>query len=60
MHAEKRKHRRHRVQENSFAVINQDPVRLVPILDIAMGGLGIYVNDGAKWMNNSQKLEMGG
>ena len=58
MHAEKRKHRRHRVQGNSFAVINQDPVRLVPILDIAMGGLGIYVNDGAKWINDSQKLEI--
>ena len=58
MQAEKRKHRRFRVKENAFAVINQDPVRLVPILDIAMGGLGIYVNDGAKWMNDSQKLEI--
>jgi len=58
MQAEKRKHRRFRVKENAFAVINQDPVRLVPILDIAMGGIGIYVNDEAKWMNDSQKLEI--
>ena len=58
MQAERRKHRRFKVKENAFAVINQDPVRLVPILDIAMGGLGVYVNDGAKWMNDSQKLEI--
>ena len=58
MQAEQRKHRRFRVKENAFAVINQDPVRLVPILDVAMGGLGIYVNDGAKWINDSPKLEI--
>ena len=58
MQTEQRKHRRFKVKENAFAVFNQDPVRLVPILDIAMGGLGIYVNDGAKWMNDSQKLEI--
>ena len=58
MQAEQIKHRRFKVKENAFAVINQDPVRLVPILDIAMGGLGVYVNDGAKWMNDSQKLEI--
>jgi hypothetical protein len=58
MQAEKRKHRRFRVKNNAFAVINRDPVRLVPILDVAMGGIGIYVNDEAKWMNDSQKLEI--
>ena len=58
MQAEQRKHRRYRVKENAFAVINQDPIKLVPILDVAMGGLGIYVNDGAKWMKDSPKLEI--
>jgi len=58
MQAEQRKQQRFRVKENAFAVINQDPVRLVPILDVAMGGLGIYVNDGAKWINDSPKLEI--
>ena len=58
MQPEQRKHRRFSVKENAFAVVNQDPVRLVPILDVAMGGLGIYMNDGAKWMNDSQKLEI--
>ena len=58
MQAEQRKHRRFRVKENAFAVINPDPVKLVPILDIAMGGIGIYVNDVAKWVNDSPKLEI--
>ena len=58
MQAEQRKHRRFEVKENAFAVINQDPVRLVPILDVAMGGLGIYLNDGAKWINDSPSLEI--
>ena len=58
MQTEQRKHRRFKVKENAFAVINQDPVKLVPILDVAMGGLGVYVNDGAKWINDSQKLEI--
>ena len=58
MQTDQRKHRRFKVKENAFAVLNQDPVRLLPILDIAMGGLGIYVNDGAKWLNDSKKLEI--
>ena len=58
MHAERRKHRRFKVKDNAFAVISPDPVKMVPILDIAMGGLGIYVDDGAKWMKNSPKLEI--
>jgi len=58
MQAERRKHRRFKVKDNAFAVINPDPVKLVPILDIAMGGIGIYVDDGAKWMKDSQKLEL--
>ncbi len=58
MQSERRKHRRFRIRENAFAVINQDPVRLVPILDISFGGLGIYVNGEAKRMNDSLKLEI--
>jgi len=58
MEFERRAHRRFRVKENAFAVINKDPVRLVPILDVAIGGLGIYVDDGAKWVNDSPKLEI--
>ena len=58
MQTEQRKHRRYRVKENAFAVVNQAPVKLVPILNVAMGGIGIYVNDDAKWIHDSQKLEI--
>jgi hypothetical protein len=39
-------------------VINSDPVKVVPIIDIGMGGLGIYLDDGARWMDTSSKLEI--
>ena len=58
MKAERRKHRRFKVKDNAFAVINPDPVKMVPIVDIAMGGLGIYVDNEAKWMNDCPKLEI--
>lgn len=58
MQAERRKQRRFKVKDNTFAVINPDPVKMVPIVDIAMGGLGIYVDNGAKWMNDCPKLEI--
>ena len=58
MPVERRRQPRYRVKDNAFAVINDDPVKLVPILDIAMGGLGVYVNEGALWMNESSKLEI--
>jgi c-di-GMP-binding flagellar brake protein YcgR len=58
MQAERRKHRRFKVKDNAFAVINPDPVKMVPIVDIAMGGLGIYVDTGVKWVNDCSKLEI--
>ena len=58
MHGERRKHRRYRVKDNAFTVINPDPVKVVPIIDIGMGGLGIYLDDGARWLDTSSKLEI--
>ena len=58
MQSDRRKHRRFKVRDNAFAVINPDPVEMVPIFDISMGGLGIYVDDRAKWMDKSPKLEL--
>jgi len=58
MQAERRKQRRFKVKDNAFAVINPDPVKMVPIVDIAMGGLGIYVDSGVKWVNDCSKLEI--
>ena len=58
MQDERRKHRRYRAKDKVFTVINPDPVKLVPILDIGMGGLGIYVDDGAHWLDEATKLEI--
>jgi hypothetical protein len=58
MQGERRKLQRYRVKDNAFAIINPEPVRLVPILDIAMGGLGVYVDTEDQWLNNASKLEI--
>ena len=58
MQDERRKHRRFRAIDEAYTVINPDPVKLVPILDIGMGGLGIYLNDGARWLNEAFRLEI--
>ena len=55
---ERRKYPRYRVNDNAFALINSEPVKLFRILDIAMGGLGIYVNDTAQWKDDSARLEI--
>ena len=58
MPIERRKHRRFQVKDSAFTVINSDPVKVVPIIDIGMGGLGIYLDDGARWLDASSKLEI--
>ena len=58
MEAERRKHRRFQVKDKAFSVLHTNPVKLVPIIDIGIGGIGLYVNDGAGWLNESSKLEI--
>lgn len=58
MQNERRKHRRYRVKDNVFTVINPKPVKVVPIIDIGMGGLGIYLDEGARWLGTSSQLEI--
>jgi len=58
MRNERRKHRRYRVKDNAFTVINPDPVKVVPIIDIGMGGLSIYLDDGVRWLDTVSKLEI--
>jgi len=58
MQVERRMHPRYQIKGNAFAIINPEPVRLVPILDIAMGGAGVYVNNEDQWLNTSSKLEI--
>ena len=58
MQVERRRHPRYKVNDNAFAVLNPEPVRLVPILDIGLGGIGIYLNDQNQWPDNASKLEI--
>jgi hypothetical protein len=61
MKIERRRHSRFRVRDNAFAVFQPEPVKLVPIVDIGMGGLGIGVNGintGAEWLNGASCLEI--
>ncbi|CAB1060451.1 hypothetical protein D1BOALGB6SA_5217 [Olavius sp. associated proteobacterium Delta 1] len=58
MQIERRKHQRYKVKDNAFAIINPEPVRLVPILDVAMEGVGVYVNNEDQWLNKASKLEI--
>jgi hypothetical protein len=41
---ERRKNPRYCVRDNAFAVFGPEPVKLAPIIDISLGGLGIEVN----------------
>ena len=44
MRVERRKYARFCVRDAAFAVFKPEPVKLVPIIDISLGGLGIGVN----------------
>ena len=58
MRDERRTYQRYRVKDRAYAVINPEPVKLVPILDIALEGIGVYVNDGEELLKESSKLEI--
>jgi len=58
MQIERRESQRYPVKENAYAVINPDPLKVVPILDVGAGGLGIYVDDNGKLPDTSSKLEI--
>ena len=62
MAIERRKNPRYCVRDNAFAVFGPEPVKLAPIIDISLGGLGIGANGitlGAEGLNNGNaKLEI--
>ena len=61
MGIERRKYPRFNVRDNAFAVFQPEPVKLVPIVDIGLGGLGIGVNGintGDDWLNKASCLEI--
>ena len=61
MTIERRKTPRYCVRDNAFAVFGPEPIKLAPIIDISLGGLGIEVNGinmGAGCLNATAKLEI--
>jgi len=55
---ERRRHPRYKVKDSAFAIISPEPVRLVPIIDIAMEGIGVYANNPDQWLIEPSKLEI--
>jgi hypothetical protein len=61
MRVERRKHTRYCVRDAAFAVFKPEPVKLVPIVDVSFGGLGVSVNgiSGSEhWSNSCSFLEI--
>ncbi len=58
MQADRREQTRYKVNDAAYAIINPEPFKLVPILDITMKEIGVYVNNGDPWLNNASKLEI--
>ena len=61
MEIERRRHPRFSIRDNAFAVFQSEHVKLVPIVDIGLGGLGIGVNGintGDGWLNRASSLEI--
>ena len=61
METERRKYPRFNIRDNAFAIFQPEPVKLVPIVDVGLGGLGVGVNginisDG--WIKKASSLEI--
>ena len=56
MSSEKRKNPRFLVRDNAFTIFKSDPAKLIPIVDISLGGLSIAVN--GTYMNVAELSRM--
>ncbi len=58
---DRRKNPRYQVQDNAYAVFKSEPTKLIPIIDISLGGLAVCVNAinmHADGFSNASKLEI--
>ena len=58
MRVERRNFQRFCVRDPAFAAFKPEPVKLAPIIDISLGGLGISVSGGMQKLNASSRLEI--
>jgi hypothetical protein len=58
MKVERRSHPRFNVRTNAFAVLEADPVQIVPIVDVSLGGIAVYHPIGEQWPQSLTRLEI--
>ena len=61
MQIERRKYPRFSVRDKAFALFQPEPVKLAPIVDVSLGGLGIGVNEidsSVEKLKNASSLEI--
>lgn len=61
MSVERRKFKRYCIKDSVFAVFKPEPTRMVPIIDIGLGGLGVSVNgtnESELWLGSCSFLEI--
>ena len=61
MEIERRKYPRYTVRDNAFAIFQPEPVKLVPVVDVGLGGLGIGyngINTSDGWLKSASCLEL--
>ena len=58
MKVERRSHPRFKVRTDAFAVLEADPVQIVPIVDVSLGGIAVYHPIGELWPQSISRLEI--
>lgn len=58
MKVERRSHPRFKVRADAFAVLEADPVQIVPIVDVSLGGIAVYHPVVEQWPQSLSRLEI--
>ncbi len=56
MQSERRKNHRHTIRDKAFALIGSESVKMMPIINIGIGGLGVCADDA--WQIKASHLEI--
>jgi len=56
MQGERRKNHRYTIRDKAFALIGSESVKMMPIIDIGIGGLGVCADDA--WQIKASQLEI--
>jgi hypothetical protein len=56
MQSERRKNHRHTIRDKAFALIGSESIKMMPIINIGIGGLGVCADDA--WQIKASHLEI--